>query len=108
MVKWKYGHKRIGKILKMYKFIDFFLFLLYIIGKEYKESKESKGELMNNNFIKNAKISKKGQVTIPKEIRSILQVNSGDYITFGINNKNIIIVNRKEVEIKNKEGNYNV
>ena len=63
---------------------------------------------MNNNFIKNAKISKKGQVTIPKEIRSILQVNSGDYITFGINNKNIIIVNRKEVEIKNKEGNYNV
>ena len=63
---------------------------------------------MNNNFIKNAKISKKGQVTIPKEIRSILQVNSGDYITFGISNKNIIIVNRKEVEIKNKEGNYNV
>ena len=63
---------------------------------------------MNNNFIKNAKISKKGQVTIPKEIRSILQVNSGDYITFSINNKNIIIVNRKEVEIKNKEGNYNV
>lgn len=63
---------------------------------------------MNNNFIKNAKISKKGQVTIPKEIRSILHVNSGDYITFGISNKNIIIVNRKEVEIKNKEGNYNV
>ncbi len=31
---------------------------------------------MNNNFLKNAKISKKGQVTIPKEIRTILNVDS--------------------------------
>lgn len=30
---------------------------------------------MDNSFFKNAKISKKGQVTIPKEVRSILNVD---------------------------------
>lgn len=62
---------------------------------------------MDTIFLKNAKISKKGQVTIPAEIRNLLDVQSGDYITFGINEQNIIIVNRKNIKIKNakvKEG----
>ena len=62
---------------------------------------------MDTSFLKNAKISKKGQVTIPAEIRNLLGVQSGDYITFGINEQNIIIVNRKNIKIKNakvKEG----
>lgn len=58
---------------------------------------------MESNFLKNAKISKKGQVTIPSEIRDLLGVQSGDYITFGINEQNIVIVNRKEIRIKNKK-----
>ena len=37
---------------------------------------------MDTSFLKNAKISKKGQVTIPAEIRNLLGVQSGDYITF--------------------------
>ena len=40
---------------------------------------------MDTSFLKNAKISKKGQVTIPAEIRNLLGVQSGDYITFGVN-----------------------
>ena len=33
-------------------------------------------------FVDNAKVMAKGQVTIPKDIREILGVNSGDRITY--------------------------
>lgn len=58
---------------------------------------------MDTNFLKNAKISKKGQVTIPAEIRNLLGVQSGDFITFGVNDQSIVIVNRKEIKIKNEK-----
>lgn len=58
---------------------------------------------MDTSFLKNAKISKKGQVTIPAEIRNLLGVQSGDYITFGVNEQNIVIVNRKKIKIKNEK-----
>ena len=32
----------------------------------------------------------------------------GDYITFGMKEENIIIVNRKNIEIKNRKGKENV
>ena len=35
-----------------------------------------------NTFFDNAKVMSKGQVTIPKDIRQILGVESGDRITF--------------------------
>ena len=59
---------------------------------------------MDTSLLKNAKISKKGQVTIPAEIRNLLGVQSGDYITFGITEQNIVIVNRKKIKIKNEKG----
>lgn len=58
---------------------------------------------MDTNFLKNAKVSKKGQVTIPAEIRNLLGVQSGDFITFGVNDQSIVIVNRKEIKIKNEK-----
>lgn len=58
---------------------------------------------MDTSFLKNAKVSKKGQVTIPAEIRNLLGVQSGDYITFGIDEQNIVIVNRKKIKIKNEK-----
>ena len=59
---------------------------------------------MDSNFLKNVKISKKGQVTIPAEIRNLLGVQSGDYITFGVSEQNVVIVNRKNIKIKNEKG----
>lgn len=53
---------------------------------------------MDTSFLKNGKISKKGQVTILAEIRNLLGVQSGDYITFGVNEQNIVIVNRKKLK----------
>ena len=51
------------------------------------------GTTMNNVFIDTAKVMSKGQVTIPKIIRELLNLENGDYVTF--------VVNKDKVEIQN-------
>ncbi|MDD6084465.1 MAG: AbrB/MazE/SpoVT family DNA-binding domain-containing protein [Oscillospiraceae bacterium] len=49
--------------------------------------------MVATNFIDNAKVMSKGQVTIPKDIRKILGIESGDHVTFIVENGNVRIVN---------------
>lgn len=44
-------------------------------------------------FIDNAKVMAKGQVTIPKDVRKVLGVASGDRITFIVEGNSVRIVN---------------
>ena len=44
-------------------------------------------------FIDNAKVMSKGQVTIPKDVRDILGISSGDRVTFVVENGNVRIIN---------------
>ena len=44
-------------------------------------------------FVDNAKVMAKGQVTIPKDIRAILGVKSGDRITFIVEGNSVRMVN---------------
>lgn len=44
-------------------------------------------------FIDNAKVMANGKVTIPKDIREILGVSSGDRITFVVENGSVRVVN---------------
>lgn len=44
-------------------------------------------------FVDNAKIMAKGQVTIPKDIREVLGVTSGDRITFIVEGNTVRIIN---------------
>lgn len=46
-----------------------------------------------NVFIDNAKVMAKGQVTIPKDIREVLGVTSGDRISFIVEGNTVRIVN---------------
>ena len=46
-------------------------------------------------FIDNAKVMAKGEVTIPKKIRDILEIENGDYVTFIVDEGKIQIVNSK-------------
>ena len=46
-----------------------------------------------NTFIDNAKVMSKGQVTIPKDVRKILGISSGDRITFVVENGNVRLIN---------------
>ena len=46
-----------------------------------------------NTFIDNAKVMSKGQVTIPKDVRKVLGVTSGDRISFIVEGNTVRIVN---------------
>lgn len=44
-------------------------------------------------FTDNAKVMSQGQITIPKDIREILGVSSGDYVSFIVEGNSVRIVN---------------
>lgn len=46
-----------------------------------------------NAFIDNAKVMAKGQVTIPKDVRKVLGVESGDRVSFIVEGTTVRIVN---------------
>mgnify|MGYP002676872116 CR=1 FL=1 len=49
--------------------------------------------MIASTFIENAKVMAKGQVTIPKNVREILGVSSGDRITFVVENGSVRLIN---------------
>ena len=48
---------------------------------------------MTTTFTDSAKVMSKGQVTIPKDVRQILGVNTGDRITFIVEGNSVRIMN---------------
>ena len=48
---------------------------------------------MQRAFVDNAKIIAKGQVTIPKDVRTVLGVNNGDRVTFVVEGNMVRLVN---------------
>ena len=44
-------------------------------------------------IVNDARVMSKGQVTIPKNIRSILGINTGDRVTFVVENGTVRVVN---------------
>ncbi len=50
---------------------------------------------MKDTFMDTAKVMSKGQVTIPKKIRELLNLENGDYVTFVVTEGKIQIVNSK-------------
>lgn len=54
--------------------------------------------------VKEAKISKKGQITVPKEVRKLLGVDSGDKVAFYIENgKSVKLSSADNLDIKAKD-----
>ena len=50
---------------------------------------------MEDIFMDTAKVMAKGQVTIPKRIRELLNLENGDYVTFVVNKDKVQIQNPK-------------
>ncbi|HEM5425002.1 AbrB/MazE/SpoVT family DNA-binding domain-containing protein [Streptococcus suis] len=50
---------------------------------------------MEDIFMDTAKVMAKGQVTIPKRIRELLNLENGDYVTFVVNKDKVQIQNSK-------------
>ena len=49
--------------------------------------------MLANTFVDNAKVMAKGQVTIPKDVREVLGVISGDRVSFIVEGGTVRIVN---------------
>ena len=49
--------------------------------------------MLPNTFVDSAKVVAKGQITIPKDIRDVLGVSSGDRVTFIVEGNTVRIVN---------------
>ena len=45
------------------------------------------------NFVNDARVMSKGQVTIPKNVREALGINTGDRVTFIVEGGNVRVVN---------------
>lgn len=50
---------------------------------------------MEDIFMDTAKVMAKGQVTIPKRIRELLNLENGDYVTFVVKKDKVQIQNSK-------------
>ena len=48
---------------------------------------------MSNYFVDNAKVMAKGQITLPKDIRSVLRVGTGDRVTLVCEGDRVIMMN---------------
>ena len=54
----------------------------------------------DNKLLDTAKLTSKGQITIPKQIRDLLKLKQGDSVVFYVNeNKNIKIANKKDCTV---------
>lgn len=49
--------------------------------------------MLPNTFVDSAKVMAKGQITIPKDVRDVLGVSSGDRVTFIVEGNTVRIVN---------------
>lgn len=49
--------------------------------------------MLANAFVDNAKVMTRGQVTIPKDVREVLGITSGDRISFIVEGNTVRIVN---------------
>lgn len=48
---------------------------------------------MQRAFVDNAKVMAKGQITIPKDVRTVLGVSNGDRVTFVVEGNTVRLVN---------------
>lgn len=56
-------------------------------------------------MIKQAKLSNKCQITIPKEVRKFLEIDKGDDVVFFIENNEIKLTSTKNISLKLKNIN---
>ncbi len=54
----------------------------------------------NDKFLANAKLTSKGQITIPKIVRDKMELEEGDIIIFHLENEEVKMTNRKHCKIK--------
>lgn len=54
----------------------------------------------DNEILANAKLTSKGQITIPKIVRDKMELEEGDMVIFHLEGKDVKMINRKDCKIK--------
>jgi len=62
---------------------------------------------MQNVLVDNAKVMAKGQITLPKDIRDVLGVKTGDRVTLISQNNQVIMMNSAVYAIKMLQSSMN-
>jgi AbrB family looped-hinge helix DNA binding protein len=70
-----------------------FIILSYNKSRENPTFTTGGIKMLAKTFIDNAKVMAKGQVTIPKDVRDVLGVSSGDRVSFVVEGSSVRIVN---------------
>jgi len=55
---------------------------------------------MQNIIVDNAKVMSKGQITLPKDIRNLLRVDTGDRVTLIFENDRVVMMNSATYAMK--------
>ncbi len=54
----------------------------------------------DNEILANAKLTSKGQITIPKIVRDKMELEEGDMVIFHLEDNDVKMTNRKDCKIK--------
>src|SRR5690625_4909140 len=72
---------------------------------EYNEIRE--GKVRRSKKMLEAKLTSKGQITIPVEIRRLLNVKAGDHVSFQVNEQQVVMEGKKRpLTIQERFANY--
>ncbi len=63
------------------------------VGNSYFPTCDMKENIMSITKVNDARVMSKGQVTIPKDIRQVLGIESGDRVTFIVEGNTVRVVN---------------
>ena len=59
---------------------------------------------MNNYFVDSAKVMAKGQITLPKDIRTMLRIGTGDRVTLVCEGDRVVMMNSMVYAMKVLQG----
>jgi AbrB family looped-hinge helix DNA binding protein len=73
--------------------VAFWTFLSYTESGKSRVNPTERGNYMENMIVDNAKVMSKGQITLPKEIRTRLGLSTGDRVTLVCDGDQVIMIN---------------
>ena len=87
--------------IKCFRYFFLILTVDFFVNRVYNKSRDfptfciwkEDDTMLAEMFVDNAKVMAKGQITIPKDIREVLGVESGDRVTFIVEGDTVRIVN---------------
>ena len=66
---------------------------MYYESREFPTNQDLEVSVLQNIIVDNAKVMAKGQITLPKDVRDFLKLNTGDRVTLICEDDRVILMN---------------